>query len=145
MADAVYIREDTAVININVAGKDFNAPEAPGGSWSTYAGGGVEIDDDKTRPGGMGGSRSVGGPTTREDVTLTTQLTDLNFGWIRELENLLDRDATVGVKYMSRRTKAVLPGSGFTRTGTLKNVTPPDLDSNSNAATFISIVVSCDV
>lgn len=139
-----YVREDQAQITVALDGVPKRPAISAVGSWATYSGGELEADDSKTRPGGMGREESAGGPSSRGDVTLTTQLTDLDWHFINEFEA---RNGTgqvdIGVTRMTPE-KTVDPTKSFGRTGTLKSVATPDFDVNGNEVTFLSIVVSCD-
>lgn len=132
-----YIREDQALIQVSVNGVPF------GDSWATAEGGGLEADSSKTRPGGMGKEVSVGGPASREDLTVTIQFTDIVAGWHSILENNVGVGRVkVAVTWLSPQR---LPtGPSHTRVGSLKSVAQPDADSGGNEQGFYTLVVDCD-
>lgn len=144
MADPVYIREDMALITLSFPAPPPGYAPPKGYSWSTYSGGELAADNAKTRPGGMGREVSAGGPGSRGDVTLTTQLTDLNWAWIDALDGVvgsIDAKCVIGVNYKPGRAAV---GAGFTRNGMVTSVNPPDFDSNGNEVTFLEVVISCN-
>ena len=133
-----YIRADMADINVKVDGE--TVPRAGNQMWATFEGGALEADDQKTRPGGMARQVAIGGPTSRADVTVTTQFTDLVAVQAQALENRAGRaKLEVTVNYMDMDG---VRRHGFTRTGILKSVQIPDVDVNSGEVSFITLVGS---
>lgn len=131
-----YIREDMAEIRFWLDGVPY------GDSWKSAEGGNLEADDAKTRPGGMGREVAVGGPASRDDVTVAIQLTDVTSNWVSTFENRVGVGAaTVGITYLSPDRLPM--GRGQTIVGVLKGVTRPDLDSESSDAGLLEVVVSC--
>lgn len=133
-----YFREDMADIRVSVDGVPY------GDSWFSVEGGNLEADDSKTRPGGMGSEVSLGGPASRDDVTVETQLTDIVIGWHKTLEQKVSEGAPTKVSYtfLSRLKQPV--GASHTVVGTLKSAKLPDMDTGSSDAAMYSIVISCD-
>lgn len=132
---AYYIRADMADIRVQLDGADV------GGMWATYEGGALEADDQKTRPGGMTRQIAIGGPTSRGDVTVTTQFTDLIAAKAKAFENRSGRGKlTVSVTY--KNTDGVNSEFKFTRTGIVKSVQIPDVDVNSGDVAFLTVVGS---
>lgn len=132
-----YIREDQAAITVTVDDKAY------GDSWASVEGGNLEADDSKTRPGGMGKEVSVGGPASREDITVETQLSDIVIGWHKELENKIGTGRVkVGITFLAAdRTPT---GASQTMTGILKSVALPDMASDGNEVGMYQLVVSAD-
>jgi hypothetical protein len=140
----IYFREDMAQISLSVA--DENGTYRPFGAsdWFSCEGGNLENDDSHTRPGGMGFEVSLGGPSSRGDVTLTRPLDDVVVGWHKTLELRTQQDAPsqVTVKYLNRLKQAQAPT--FTFAGTLKSAFLPDMDTGSGDAAMYSVVLSSD-
>jgi len=129
-----FIRSDMADIGVKVDGQPF------GGMWATYEGGALEADDQKTRPGGMAKQVAIGGPTSRADVTVTTQFTDLIAQKAQLIEERSGRGSLeITVTYMDTDGNRV---HGFTRTGFVKSVAIPDVDVNSGDVAFLTLVGS---
>jgi hypothetical protein len=132
---AYFIRADMADIRVWLDGAPM------GGMWATYEGGALEADDQKTRPGGMQRQIAIGGPTSRNDVTITTQFTDAMAAIAQNFENRSGRGSLqVIVTYldMDGNTTAFR----FTRTGIVKSVQIPDVDVNSGDVAFLTVIGS---
>lgn len=129
-----YIREDQADIRVTVDGVPY------GDSWASAEGGNLEADNSKTRPGGMGKEVDVGGPASRDDLTVATQLSDVSAGWVPRLENRVGIGTVkVGVTFLGpERTPA---GRPQTRVGILKAVNAPDMDAESSDVAMLELVV----
>lgn len=133
-----YIRADMADIRV------FIDDQPLGDQWATYEGGALEADDQKTRPGGMARQVAIGGPTSRGDITVTTQWTDLIAPLAKAVENRAGRGRiTVSVTYMEPNGSAV-QAHGFTRKGILKSVQIPNVDVNAGDVAFLTVVGSMD-
>lgn len=131
-----YIREDQADIRVSLNGLPF------GDSWKEAEGGNLEADSAKARPGGMGREKSAGGPASRDDLTVRTNMTDVVATWHPTFE--------AGVGYAPVRvTLAWLnpdrtpTGMTTTRQGTLKAANLPDVGGGADVALY-EIVVDCD-
>jgi hypothetical protein len=132
-----YIREDQAAITVTVDGIAY------GESWASVEGGNLEADDSKTRPGGMGKEVSVGGPASREDITVQTQLSDVVLGWHKTLENKIGTGRVkVGVTFLG--ADRLPTGASQTMTGVLKSVALPDMAADGNEVGMYQLVVSAD-
>lgn len=130
-----YTREDNVDIRVSLDGVPYGA------GWDTIEGGDLEAADTKYRPGSMGKEVSLGGPSSRSDMTVTIQMSDVVAGWITKFENRNGRGALkISWTYLDAEG---LPASATqTRTGILKTVTPPPMDASGNAAVKFSIVGS---
>jgi hypothetical protein len=132
----MYIREDMADIRVSLNGVPY------GDSWKETEGGNLESDDAKARPGAMGREVSAGGPASRGDLTVRTNLTDITATWLPAFENECGNgDVLVTVSWLGRGRSPL--GTGFSRKGTLKSVNTPDMGGGSDVGMF-EIVVSCD-
>lgn len=132
-----YIREDMADIRVTVDGVSY------GDSWATAEGGNLEADNSKTRPGGMGDEVDVGGPASRDDLTLGIQFSDVVAGWHKKFESRVGTGRIKAAVTFLGPDKAPV-GPSQTRVGTLKAANLPDFDSNGSDQAMYTIVVSCD-
>lgn len=121
-----------------------NVDGTPLGVFDTIEGGGVDSDETKYRPGGMAPQISLGGFQTVDNVTV---------GRLYELARdhdlvrwLLGRSGkgrvTVTKQFLD--TDGNPYGKPYIYTGTLKTVTPPHGDSNSNDASVWTMVISSE-
>ena len=133
-----FIREDMADIRVSVD----NVPY--GESWYSVEGGNLEADDAHTRAGGMGIEVSLGGLPSRDDLTVSTQMSDLTIGWHKSLEAKVAQAARVKVAYTFLNRLKQPTGASHSITGTLKAVNLPDMDTGSSDAAMYELVVSCD-
>jgi hypothetical protein len=132
-----YIRADMAKITVSVDSQQVG-PDM----WATFSGGGLDTDDQKTRPGGMQNQVAIGGPTSRDDITVTTQFTDLVASVAKALELRTGRGSlTVAVTYKDPDGNNV-SAHGFTRTGIVKSVQIPNVDVNTGDVAFLTVVGS---
>jgi hypothetical protein len=138
-------REDTQLITLSVdrAGRD-GAGVLDTGTWDKKEGGEVDSEENKYKPGGMGKEISLGGSVTVGNVTLSKY-----YDWARDdkpiqwLKNGVGyARGTIGVQMfdITGAAKGALMSYG----GTLKTVTPPDLDSTSNDPAMWSVEFTCD-
>ncbi len=132
----MYIREDQADIRVTVDGVAY------GDSWASAEGANLEADDAKTRPGGMGYEVSVGGPASRDDLTVETQFTEAVSTFHKTLESKVGvGQVKVGISYLGANRLPV--GPAHTVVGTLKSVARPDSDAGSSDVGMYELVVSC--
>lgn len=113
------------------------------GTFTTLSGGGVEVDGLKTRVGGMSDEIAMGGPASREDVTITKLFDTFMQTKLAWLESL------VGIGTMSI-TRTPLGNnkqpSGPSRTfgGIVGAVNAPEADDNSGDRADIELVLSAN-
>ena len=133
-----YIRSDMAFINVYLNNVQ------KGALWATFEGGALDADDQKTRPGGMKQQKALGGPTSRGDVTVTTQMTDGLMQTAKEFEKAAGRGKiTVKVAYLDMDGND--DGSRtFTVRGVVKSCQIPSVDVNSGDVAFLTVVGSLD-
>jgi len=112
------------------------------GVWDKLTGGEVDSDDSRYRPGGMAPPVSLGGAVTVGNVTLQRLYRlDRDHGQIKWLIGLAGRgNVVINRKALDVDGNAF--GKPLTYTGTLKSVTPPEIDSESSDAALISIEVT---
>lgn len=133
------IRDDEADIRLSVNGKPYF------GSWATYDGGDLAAASNKTRTGGMGRQKAIGGPAERSDITLTIQFDDVVAGFHNELEHLTGNgNAVVSVQFLNPDRTAI-PGAHYTRTGKLGGTNLPKPDANGTGAQgFYTAIIQAD-
>jgi hypothetical protein len=131
-----YIREDQADIRVSLNGTPF------GDSWKEAEGGNLEADSSKARPGGMGREVSAGGPASRDDLTVRTNMTDVVATWHPSFEAAVG-EGTVIVTLAWLGQNRSPTGATSTRRGTLKAANLPDMGGGSEVALY-EIVVDCD-
>jgi hypothetical protein len=134
----MFIREDEADITLTINGSPILD------NFATYEGGDLTANTAKTRPGNTRKQVSVGGPATRSDITITTQFTDTAANAVDALEALTGNGSCVVAIQWLDGSDSPIPGAGFTRTGTLKTVTPPNANIDGNAVGMLSIVIDAD-
>lgn len=132
----MYIREDMADIRVSLNGQPF------GDSWKEAEGGNLEADASKARPGGMGREVSAGGPASRGDLTVRTNMTDVTATWVPTFENQVGNGEVKVSLFWLGRDRVPL-GTSTTRRGTLKACNPPDMGGGAAVGMF-EIVVDCD-
>ena len=129
-----YYREDTALIQVTVAGV-FS-----GAQFAVIDGGHSESATELIRPGNMEPAIVVGGVVTPADVTCEVAFGDITAGWVKGLY------AVVG---KAEVTAHVVPKDGdgnnneaaaITWKGILKTVTVPKRDSSTSAKAMLTIV-----
>lgn len=131
-----WIREDQADIRVSVEATPY------GDSWKEVEGGNLEAADAKTRPGGMGREVSAGGPASRGDVTVRTQMTDVTATWVPILEGMVGWGRMkVGLNWLNPDRSPM--GFGPSRVGTLKAVNTPNMGSASEVG-LLELILSCD-
>jgi hypothetical protein len=134
-----YIREDQAHITVSVGVK--GALKAYGDAWAEVEGANLESDDSKTRPGGQGEEVAVGGPSSRDDVTVRVQFSDIVATWHKELENAVINDEPIEVTYQFLVRRQAI-GTKHTVKGIIKSARLPDFSSSGNEVGMYTIVGS---
>ena len=125
-----YVRQDQADIRVSVDGVAYG----DGNSWVTVAGGKVTAPGAKTRPGGMGKEIEIGGPATRSNPTVTTQMSDIMAAQHPTLEGKIGRgQAKVSIQFLDNYGHA-LPGASETLKGILLGAELPDLNGEATGA-----------
>lgn len=128
-------REDQYMITVKVDGEDF-------GVWDKLAGGSIDSEELKYKPGGMQPHVSLGGSRTVENITVS-KLYDLT-AVHSKIKTLLNKagKGQVTITKQPLDVNGTPFGLPLVYTGTLKQVTPPDADSESNDAALVEIEVS---
>lgn len=130
-------REDQYSVILSIDGVDY-------GVWDKMSGGGVESEEVKFRPGGMGSQISLGGSKAVSNITLSRLYS-------------LTRDHPLVPTLMAKAGKGscivtkqpldldgLAVGIPLTYSGKLMNVTPPDHDSESSDPAMIELEISTD-
>jgi hypothetical protein len=113
--------------------------------WDKMTGGEFDSEETKYRSGAMGNQISLGGPTMTGNVTLSRL-----FDRTRDAQGLLHWLFSQVGKGTAVVTKTPLDRDGnafgqpLVYQGTLKTVTPGDVDSNSSDADVYDIVISTE-
>lgn len=143
-----YLRQDQAAITIDIPDLPAFTSQLHGTSWATLEGGDIESEDTKTRPGGMIPQVNLGGPTTRNDATISRPYTAELHPYLQPLEVLAGR-SIVTIKFVilqaSGSTFAGHPGAVYSMGGVLKNVVRPNWDSNATGTAMLSLVIGMNV
>lgn len=130
-------RQDQYSVTLSVNGQPF-------GVWDKMSGGAAESEEVKYRPGAMGKQRSLGGPKSVSNITLS-RLYDLTRDHT-ELPTLMqlagNADCVVTKQPLS--AAGIAEGRPLVYTGKLLNVTPPDHDSESTDPAMIELEISTD-
>lgn len=133
------LRDDQAAIHVTVTGSGLDK-----NVWASMDGGDVEAQDTKTRPGGMGAEKNLGGPPTRSDCTVERQYTnDVLHPLIPVLEALCG-NAAMKVSWTPLDGNGNPNGSTESITGILKGVKKPKWDANAQGASFLTLTMGCD-
>lgn len=130
-------RQDLFVVHVEVDGRDL-------GIWDKKQGGERDSEETTYKPGGSQKQVSLGGSQTVGNVTVS-KLFDESvangiFHWLDERVGF--GEAVVQQQPTDKTGKAF--GRPIVRTGTLKKVSPPEVDSESNTAALVEIEISCD-
>jgi len=135
MATTTPSRADTHAVSVEIDGKDT-------GIWDKFGGGGIDSEETKYNPGGMVEQVSLGGRKTVENVTVS-RLYDLDRDHV-QVKNWIDRVGKAQVKVIKQHMSkdGLVYGDPLTYTGTLKRVTPPELDSESSDAALIELEIT---
>jgi len=118
-----------------------NGVSLPTDSWATLSGGDIAASSNKTRPGGMGDSVELGGQGVRGDATVTRQWSDALISSYYDLDLAAGHTAASVSFTPLNLNKSTSGQPSFTWTGLLLTVTPPPISAESDAASFLSIVV----
>lgn len=136
-------RQDTHRITVSVANahtgvlSDF-------GVWDTFSGGDIDSDQTQYYPGGMAPPVSLGGRRTPGNVTISR---------LYRLERDHDRmqflfDGAGVSSMVVKRQPLDIEGNAYGKAlvynGTLKHVSPPDLDSQQSGAALLSLEMTVD-
>jgi hypothetical protein len=130
-------REDTWAVTLFLNGEDF-------GIWDTFEGGEVDSEEAKYPPGGMQAEISLGGRRTIGNVTIARL-----YDWSRDHPRIPDLNTWVGrVRGTIGRQPMDIFGSPRGRPiayeGTLKTVTPPDIDSTGDSEALLELEFTID-
>jgi hypothetical protein len=130
-------REQLFLVHLEIDGTDL-------GIWDTWAGGDKDTNSTKYRSGGQPTEESLGGGTVYTDLTIGR-----NYRLSRDnpiIGFLLDKCGIGGCNVQKQPLdQAYQPyGNPIIGNGRLKTVTDPKVDSNSNNAAILQIVIELD-
>lgn len=137
MATTAPTREDTWLISLSIDGRDLEV-------WDKISGGEVDSEESKYRPGGMAAEISLGGTRTIGEITISREYDRLRD---HPLLSWLFNRVGAGRCVIGRQPldyNGAPSGNPTTYTGTLKTVTPPDVDSMSNDPALLELAVTPD-
>lgn len=130
-------RRDQYNVTVNVSGM----PDL--GTFDTMTGGDIDSEELKYRPGGMAQQVSLGGTKTINNVVVGRLFRhDRDLPIALQLYEAVGR-ATVTVTKSHLDVDGHATGLALVYTGKLKNVTFPDVDSETNEAALMTLEVSC--
>lgn len=130
-------RQDMFRITVTVDGNNL-------GVFDKMTGGDKDSEETKYKPGGLGATVSLGGAQTVNNVVVSRLYDGASDGPILAAWLL----AAVGKVNMSVTKTALdtdghpVGGNGITYVGILKNVTPPEVDSESSSAAMLQLECS---
>jgi hypothetical protein len=130
-------REDTWLITCSVDGRDL-------GVFDTKSGGELDSEEAKYKPGGMAAEISLGGSRTYGNLTIT-RYADYVRDWplIKWLAGRVGSGrVAVGLTPLNANGERV--GEPLVYGGTIKTVTPPDVDSTGTDAAMLTIEATID-
>lgn len=116
----------------------------PVGVWDTLAGGDVEAEETKYRPGGMASQISLGGTMTVNNVTLARLVTREDWPLMHQLLSSRVGKGVVTVSRQPLDTDGNPFGRPIVYTGKLIHVVPGDTDSNSSDAAVWEITIATE-
>lgn len=133
----VPTREDTHNVTASVDGRDL-------GLFDQKSGGEIDSEEQKYNPGGMIGEISLGGRRTIGNVTIERYYDALRdhplVPWLASRVGAAR--GVIGVT--PRDAYGIVQGDPITYAGTLKTVSPPDIDSTGTDAAKMSLEFTID-
>ena len=133
----VPTRQDTHNVTVSVDGRQI-------GLFDTKSGGELDTEENLYNPGGMLGQVSIGGAPTIGNVTIERYYDALRdhplMAWLGNRRGY----GRVSIGITPRDPQGVVRGDPLVYAGTLKTVTPPELDSTGNDMATWSMEVTCD-
>ena len=143
MAVPAPTREDTHLITASI-NRGPAVGEKKTGTWDKKEGGEIDSEENKYPPGGMADEISLGGRKTIGNLTISRY-----YDWLRDDELIPWLKNGVGsargsIGIQMKDVDGNSQGQLMTYGGTLKTLTPPELDSTSNDAAMWSMEFTCD-
>jgi hypothetical protein len=130
-------REDTWYVRASVDGREL-------GVFDTHAGGEVDSEESKYRPGGMDAEISLGGRQTIGNVTVARYYDVLRdhplYVWLCSRAG----KARGAVTWWPMTITGVVAGDGVTQHGTFKRAQRSDIDSNGGDAATLELEFTMD-
>jgi hypothetical protein len=126
------VRQDEYNVTVTVDGRDL-------GTWDKFTGGEVDSEETTFKPGNMGSRISLGGSVNVGNVTVSVLYT---LATIHTMVHwLISRvgKAAVVITKQPLDVDGVAYGKPLTYTGKLKQINPPEHDSESNDAALLEL------
>lgn len=124
MATPDYVREDLIDIRVSLDGVPYGA------SWDSISGGGLTANKVMIRVGGK--EINIGGPASRDDVTVGIQMSDLVAPWRAAFDKRVGiGSVSVTWTLLSPDLVAIDGPHGYV--GILGGCTPPDMDKSNSS------------
>jgi hypothetical protein len=137
-----YVRQDQVDVRFHVDGVRYGDTT----SWVTATGGKKTAPGAKTRVGGMGAEVELGGPATRSNLVLTTQMCDAIEGQHGTLQSLIGvgrASAAISLLNMAGNPRAGT--SVHTINGILLGAELPDFNGEATGAVgMYTVTIGCD-
>jgi hypothetical protein len=114
------------------------------GTWDKMSGGAGDSTETKYRPGNMGSERSLGGARTTENVTVSRLCDEVVLATLLKPLFAARGRARCVVSKQPLDPEGVAFGSPLVYNGTLKAVTPPDPDSESEDPALLEVEITVD-
>lgn len=121
-------------VDVRIAGEDY-------GTWDSMVGGAVDSTARIFKPGGRKKAKNLGGTQEVSELTLGTLYEEFEHTRLVPLMNMAGKAEVKCVKTFITPDGATI-GDPISYVGTLKTVTPPDHDSESDDAGMLTIVVT---
>lgn len=131
-------RQDQYAVTVNVDGRDF-------GIWDKLSGGEIDSSETKYKPGNMGPAVSLGGSVEVGNVTVSVLYRLAVFqSSADQIHWLIGRvgKGQVTVNRQPLDTDGNAYGKALVYRGTLKTVTPPEIDSESSDAALLEMEIT---
>lgn len=137
-------RQDTYTVTVTVFRPDNPAVAMIKGVWDKMSGGEIDSEESKYHPGGMGDPVSLGGRKTVGNVTVQ-RLYRLgrDHDALQSLINAVGK-SKVTVAKQPMDIDANVYGDPIVYNGTLKRVSPPDVDSEGSDGGIIELEITVD-
>jgi hypothetical protein len=129
-------RVDTWITHVTVAGIYL-------GPWDQFSGGEVDSEEAKYRPAGFDSELSLGGRKTFGNVTVARYWDDWVNGFHKMMMRWAGQQRGLIMRYPFTSTWVQL-GAPLTYGGTLKRVSPPDVDSMGGDVALIEAEFTID-
>lgn len=108
-------------------------------SWDKFSGGSHKAETGTYNPGGMAPAVAHGGATKRNTATLERAWDDTLIGAFLSIDNATNGPCSVRVTPLKNSNTTA--SAGFSYTGIISEVVPPDEDSTSSDVQMLQVVI----